>query len=99
MQLSQPRGKIIEKVLHNPDGQFVRAVFCVYEVHGRVKVRLLHSTVIATQSQKSEILALTGYTFSPVSESSIIFHTSIVSPFVDSHSIYFSGSKPRAPTF
>lgn len=98
MQLSQPRGKIIEKVLQNPDGQMVRAVFCVYETEGRVKARLLHSTVIGIESQKPEILTLGGSIFSYTPESRVIFYTPIVSPFVDSNSIYFSGSKPRAPT-
>jgi len=97
-ELTSPRGKFIEKILRDENGHLVRATFCIYEEAGRIKARLLHAVIIADESIiKNSTLSLPGFskkdTFSCVAVCN-----SITSPYISSSLLYFSGSKPRAPT-
>ena len=96
MQLTSPRGNIVEKIVRDENGQLVRATFCVYEVGGRMQVRLLQAVLIR---ESATPLALKGFTLSKIAEPETVALHGIVSPFTYSDLLYFSGSKPRAPTF
>ena len=99
MQLVSQKGNIVEKVLRDKEGRLVRANFYIYESAGRIKARLIDFVYLDEKNiDKSEVVALIGYT-KENSYFTEVFEKSFISPFVNSETIYSSGSKPRAPTF
>ncbi len=100
MQLTTHKRNIVEKILRDQGGRLVRATFCVYEQAGRIKARLVSITPIdegVIPNKKS--IALAG--FSQTHTYPVIVQSRPVtpSPYFNTNTLYFSGSKPRAPTF
>jgi hypothetical protein len=100
MNIIQSQGNIVEKVLRDKEGKLIRARFFVYENGGRIKARLLDFVYLAEQT----LLNGANFLLSIVSKVKSIFSQSssvnkYTSPFTTLNTIYFSGSKPRAPTF
>ncbi len=98
MQIIQSKNNIVEKVIRDKEGRLVRATFQVYENAGRIKARLVDFVYIEELKQfVGKVFALVGNIGKKLtwSENSI---KSFVLPFVTLENIYFSGSKPRAPT-
>ncbi len=100
MQLTSPRGNLIEKIVRDGQGRLVRATFCVYENGGRIKARLLHAVVLEESAAiENKTLLLTGLA-SPKNYSHLVIQSSnIVSPYFNSNLLYSLGLQPRAPTF
>jgi hypothetical protein len=100
MQITNPRGNFIEKVLRDRNGRLVRATFCVYECNGRAKAHLLSAILIpelgAIEGKTFAIGGTVAYKIPLVSSTSAYF---VVSPYFSSELLYSIGSKPRAPTF
>ena len=97
MQLSQQNGHTIERVLTTPKG-LVRAVFFVYESHGRIRARLISAELIAKAKAlatrsislpqayiKTAILPLIRSVFSSIATPSTIHH-------------FFTSQPTRAPS-
>ncbi|MES2213301.1 MAG: hypothetical protein V4473_00495 [Patescibacteria group bacterium] len=98
-QLTTPRGKFIEKIIRNADGQLVRATFCVYENSGRIKARLVSSVVIESEVlTQNSTPVLCGSVQKNTYSEKIVFEGKTASPYFDLNVLYSSGSKPRAPT-
>jgi hypothetical protein len=99
MQLAQPRGNLIEKIIRDTQGRLVRATFCVYIQGDQVKARLINAVLIEqTTILENTILALSGSCTAHTSYKNISFVHSFVSPYIDTDLLYTAGSKPRAPT-
>ncbi len=98
MQLVQSKSNIIEKVLRDKEGRLVRARFHVYEVAGRIKARLIDFVYIDTKELACKIFSLFGLSSTNVSPTSNVGEKVVVCPFFTFQTLYFSGSKPRAPT-
>ena len=101
MQITHPRGNFIEKILRDSSGKLFRATFCVYECEGHIKARLLHADYIVEKNpqQQNKVDFLDGLKKKEVYSSIPSFTNKIVSPFIYSNILNYSGSKPRAPTF
>jgi len=97
MNITPARGNFIEKIVRDQQGRLVRATFCVYEYDGRVKARLVQATVI-DDIPTSETPFLSAYIPQIIFETAL-FESRLVSPYFSSNTLYFSGSKPRAPTY
>jgi len=99
MQITTPRGNLIEKVLRDKDGKLVRATFCVYEESGRFKARLLNFVYLDESLENKEVLCLevlkTNFDFQVEKN----LDHKIISPYFDFNILSFLGSKPRAPSF
>lgn len=99
MQLAHPRGNLIEKIVHDGQGRLVRATFCVYEDNGRIKARLIQAILIEeVPAIQNKILSLANLNPKKVIHSEIVYQSRIISPYFNNNLLYFSGSKPRAPT-
>ncbi len=98
MQIVHSKQNIIEKVLRDKEGRLVRARFAVYENAGRIKARLIDFVYLDIKELPGKILSLVGFSKKAFSKITTIYKT-IESLFVYSKILYFSGSKPRAPTF
>lgn len=61
MLVVQPQRQIVEKVLKTKAGIYVRAVFLLTEINGKVHVKLLSATPISAES-KPVVEALSGNT-------------------------------------
>lgn len=99
MQVIKSQGNIVEKVLRDREGKIIRARFFVYENGGRIKARLLDFVYLAEQV----LIQSANFLLSTVSKTkTLITKFSSVkvftTPFTILNTIYFSGSKPRAPT-
>ncbi len=97
MQIIKSQSNIVEKVLRDKEGRLVRARFAVYENAGRIKVRLLDFVYIDIKELAGKVLSLVGFSKKVSKELNSVYKT-VVSPFTYSKILYFSGSKPRAPT-
>ena len=97
MQIVKSQNNIVEKVLRDKEGRLVRARFAIYENAGRIKARLVDFVYIDVKELAGKVLSLVGFS-NKVSTKLNSFYKSVVSPFVYSEILYFSGSKPRAPT-
>ncbi|MBI4155817.1 MAG: hypothetical protein HY507_01120 [Candidatus Zambryskibacteria bacterium] len=99
MQIVSHKGNIVEKILRDKQGRLVRARFYVYESGERIKARLVDFVYLDEKdSNNTEKFSLPGYK----KEDKYfyeIFEKSQTSPFTTLESLYFLGSKPRAPTF
>jgi hypothetical protein len=98
MQIIPSNQKIVEKILHDKNGRLVRATFCVYEYAGHIKARLVDFKYInELVSAGKKIFALAGFVKEEI-KNEIIPIGKIVSPYFSLNTLYFFGSKPRAPT-
>ena len=96
-QVGYYNGKVVEKIIRDKQGRLVRATFCIYENAGRLKARLVNFVYINEIATK--VFSLLGFSDSQYSLFNIHYSTRrVISPFLNSI-LYFSGSKPRAPTF
>ncbi len=98
MQIIKSQNNIVEKVLRDKEGRLVRARFAIYENAGRIKARLIDFVYIDVKELAGKVLSLVGFS-NKVSTKLNSFYKAVISPFVYSEILYFSGSKPRAPTF
>ena len=97
MQIIQSKSNIVEKILRDREGRLVRARFAVYEVAGRVKARLIDFTYINTL--KGAVLSLSGLIKEKASPIISVLKNYNQPTFLILNSIFYFGSKPRAPTF
>lgn len=98
MQITQPRGEYIEKIVRDVNGQLVRLSFCVYQNNGHIKVRLLNVVHLEKKAIDNKVLLLNSKRLQNNYRGKIIFKSKIVSPYFNFDILKFSGSKPRAPT-
>jgi hypothetical protein len=99
MQIIQSKQNIIEKIIRDKEGRLVRARFCIYESAGRIKARLLDFTYIAEQTLLTGgSFILNGYAQTK-SFFAKVFKQKIFSNFDVTEILFFTGSKPRAPSF
>src|SRR6266853_914683 len=96
-EMSQFRQFYVEKILCDKEGRPVRATFCVYENAGRIKARLVNVVYLEEKDSADNVVALPGYTKDDAYFVEV-FEKSYISPYSTLENIYFSGSKPRAPT-
>ncbi|MES3004693.1 MAG: hypothetical protein V4690_01115 [Patescibacteria group bacterium] len=100
MQIIQSQQNIVEKVIRDKEGRLVRARFAIYESAGRIKARLIDFVYIAEQTLlNGAVFALNG--FSKIKKAVSQYYKNVFSYNLTlvSNSLYFNGSKPRAPTF
>ena len=98
MQIVSQKGNAIEKVLRDKEGRLVRATFYIYESAGRIKARLIDFKYLNEEEfDNSSNFALSGYE-KEQKYFTKVFEKALISPYITSENIYFSGSKPRAPT-
>ncbi len=97
MQIIQSKTNFVEKVLRDKEGRLVRATFCVYENGGRIKARLVDFKYIGELAGKIFSLVSSNKNFNSVTET--YYNKPVSSPYFNKQTLYFSGSKPRAPTF
>ncbi len=90
-------GNIVEKVLRDKEGRLVRARFYVYENAGRMKARLVDFSIIETL--KGVVATLAGFVKEKISQPVLFFKKTSETLGLINQSLYFTGSKPRAPTF
>ncbi|MSU45033.1 MAG: hypothetical protein EXS47_00150 [Candidatus Zambryskibacteria bacterium] len=98
MQIIQSKGNIVEKVIRDKDGKLIRARFFVFENNGRIKARLMDFVYLTEQA----VIGCVNFLLSGIAKAKqvfqkVIFSVSYTSPFTKTN-LYFSGSKPRAPT-
>ncbi len=92
-------GGFVEKIIRDKEGRLVRATFSVYENGGRIKARLVEYVYLTNGTISGNVLALGGLTSPKVKNQNFSFDKTVKSPYFNKESLYFSGSKPRAPTF
>ena len=98
MQIVRAQSNTVEKIIRDKHGRLVRATFYVYENAGRVKARLIDFVYLTEEIIKSTKVFLAGFFKKAPSARSDLAGKSIVSPFLNFEILFFSGSKPRAPT-
>ena len=98
MQLTYSKSSTIEKVLRDKEGRLVRVTFYVYENAGRVKARLVDFVYLGEEIVKSTKIFLTGFLKTQVSNLENVINKLNVISFINREILFFSGSKPRAPT-
>jgi len=95
------RSKIVEKILHSPEGVAFKVLFLVYEECGEVKAKIVSATAISIgqqASQQEDVISL-PYTQTKLKEYELIKSTFIeaqVSPYFDLLS-FFVSQPTRAP--
>lgn len=100
MQIIQSQQNIVERVIRDKDGRLIRARFVVYEVSGRIKARLIDFVYLAEQILlNGAVFALNGFSKTKDVISQYFRNTFSYNLNIVSNSLYFNGSKPRAPTF
>ena len=99
MQIIQSKQNIVEKIFRDKNGRLVRAEFCVYENGGRIKAKLIDYVYITAGAISGKVLSLSGLPKNKTSKVKTTFNGIVKSPYFNKESLYFSGSKPRAPTF
>jgi len=99
MQIIQSQQNIVERVIRDKDGRLIRARFAVYEVGGRIKARLIDFVYLTEQALLAgAVFALTGFSKARDLVSQYFRNTFSYNLNIVSNSLYFNGSKPRAPT-
>ena len=97
-QLTISKGQYFERLVRDGSGRLARATFFVYENGGHLKARLVSAVLINEKCLGNK----TGLLCGAVAKNEFVFETldctPIVSSFVFLNTIYYSGSKPRAPT-
>lgn len=97
-QIGYPIGNYIERVIRDKNGQLVRATFCVYECSGQIKARLVSAEYIKEDVVENNITPiLVGFVQKGL-KNFIEYVGETASPYFNLNTLYFSGSKPRAPT-
>lgn len=99
MNLTRSQSNIVEKVLRDKEGKLIRARFFVYVDGGRIKARLLDFVYLAEQvllQSANFLLSVASKTKAIVTKFSSV--KTYTNHFTILNTIYFSGSKPRAPT-
>ncbi|MDQ5969124.1 MAG: hypothetical protein QG579_281 [Patescibacteria group bacterium] len=97
-QLSKPIGNYVERIIRDKNGQLVRATFCVYECSGHIKARLVSAEYIKEDIiENSSTPVLAGFV-ERNTQNFIEYVGETISPYFNLNTLYFSGSKPRAPT-
>ncbi len=101
MQIGQlKKSNIVEKVIRDKEGRLVRARFAIYENAGRIKARLIDFVYQEEIKQiAGAIFALVGKIGTKLSWSENPIKSFFTTQLFTLENIYFSGSKPRAPTF
>ena len=97
MQIIQSKSNLFEKILRDKEGRLVRATFYIYESAGRVKARLVDFVYLTEEIIKSTKIFLSGFSKSNTQGNPVYNLKSLISTFLR-EILYFSGSKPRAPT-
>ena len=97
-QVGYSKGNTIEKVLRDKEGRLVRATFYVYENAGRVKARLVDFVYLTEEIIKSTKVFLAGFLKTQVSQLDNVINKLNIFSFINREILFFSGSKPRAPT-
>ena len=97
MQIVRVQSNTVEKIIRDKKGRLVRATFYVYENAGRVKARLVDFVYLTEEIIKSTTFFLTGFSKGNTQGYPVYNLKSAISSFVN-EILYFSGSKPRAPT-
>ena len=98
MQLTQSKGNTVEKILRDKNGRLVRATFYIYENAGRVKARLVDFVYLSEEFVKSTKVFLAGFLKAQVSQFKNVINKLNVTSLISREILYFSGSKPRAPS-
>lgn len=96
-QIGLPLGNYVERIIRDKNGQLVRATFCVYECNGHIKARLINAELVKEVLQNEKVEILTGFVQKEY-RNFIEYVGATVSPYFSLNTLYFSGSKPRAPT-
>ena len=97
-EMRRPRESYIEKVLRDKDGRLVRATFYVYENAGRLKARLVDFVYLSEEIVKSTKVFLAGFIKTQGSNLNNVIDKLNIFSFINREILFFSGSKPRAPT-
>ena len=97
-EMRRLRESYIEKVLRDKEGRLVRATFYIYENAGRVKARLVDFVYLTEEFVKSTKVFLVGFFKAQVSQFKNVVNKLNVISFINREILFFSGSKPRAPT-
>ena len=98
MQLARTKGNTIEKILRDKEGRLVRATFYIYENAGRMKARLVDFVYLTEETLKSTKVFLTGFIKTQVSQFKNVINKLNAISFINREILYFSGSKPIAPS-
>ncbi len=101
MKIVQSNNQYFDKILRDKEGKLVRATFCVYESAGRVKARLINLTYLeerAITGKTSSLSSLMSKTVFDTQLGSSASKLIVSSPYFSKLTLYFNGSKPRAPT-
>lgn len=99
-QIVSSKTEYVEKILNDKNGRLVRATFCIYEIGGRVKARLVNIEYLEENAvTENKAARISGSVVRNDFECELRFGCPIVSPYFVSNILYFSGSKPRAPAF
>lgn len=95
-----PQKNIVERIFRDKEGRLVKATFYVYESGGHFKARLVKVEFIKeVLVLENKIFSLPGYVSQfPKYTEKISINGNIVSPYFNNNLLYFSGSKPRAPS-
>lgn len=94
MLVTQPIGKIIEKIVTNRKGELMRVTFLVSEIAGAIQVKVLSATPIVALT--SVVLALAGNVANIINKFSVHF-SEFTSGFSDF--AFFMSQPTRAPAF
>lgn len=92
MLVTQPIGKIIEKIVTNRNGELMRVTFLVSEIAGAIQVKVLSATPIVAIA--SVCLALAGNVQNIVNRFSVNF-SEFIAGFSDF--AFFMSQPTRAP--
>jgi len=100
MQIIQSQSNIVEKIIRDKEGRLVRATFCVYENGGRIKAKLVDYVYITAGAICGKVLSLSSNLSKSLFDTKTkTFGSRVYSLFYIQNSIFYFGSKPRAPTF
>lgn len=94
MLVTQPIGKIIEKIITDRKGQLMRVTFLVSEMAGSIQVKVLSATPVVAIA--SAALAIVGNVQNTVNKFSASF-SEFVAGFSDL--TFFMSQPTRAPAF
>ncbi len=99
MNIIKSQGNIVEKVLRDKEGKLIRARFFVYENGGRIKARLLDFVYLTEQILlNGRQLLLSIFKKDNLETVFKFFGFSLETRNYQLATVYFLGSKPRAPT-
>ena len=99
MLITQPKAKILRKIIQSPTGEYVLATFVVTEFQGTFKARLVSVEALPQSDfEKPVAVSLPLPKKQPVIISKLISSTEkIVSPFQEL--LFFVSQPTRAPSF